>query len=143
MRTDSLFPGIWHFHLNLLSLSLSSLDRLESELPVLRTQPRLLEITARLVTIEWDAWNPEAGDPGDPPITTYTVYYRPETGESTDWQRGVEVPVTDSRMLSATVGNLVPDTTHEVGVTVSREGVGGEGGIRLTLSVKTLCSGKP
>ncbi|XP_022097112.1 uncharacterized protein LOC110982770 isoform X2 [Acanthaster planci] len=107
------------------------------ELPALTRKPRVAETRARQVAIEWDPWSQEAGDPGDPPITAYTVYYRPETGQFTEWKRGTEV---SSNRLSATVDNLAPNTSYELGVTVTREGVGGEGARSPTLSVQTPCT---
>ncbi|XP_038068717.1 receptor-type tyrosine-protein phosphatase kappa-like [Patiria miniata] len=109
------------------------------ELPVLTRQPRAMQIKAREVTIEWDAWSPDVGDTGDPPITAYTVQYRPQNGDSQEWLSGTMLPVT-ATSLTATVGELAPETAYELGVAVSREGVGGEGAIGAILSVTTLCS---
>ena len=104
-----------------------------------------MNITGRDVTVTWDAWDPEGGDPGDVPVIGYAVDYRPADGSSgrygstAEWRRGAAV---EAAVLSATVGGLDPETDYEVSVTVRREGQGGEGGPSPILSVTTLCTGQ-
>ena len=94
-------------------------------LPVLTSLPRVDSgsITATSVVLEWDTWNPDAGDSGDGPIVAYNVY-------DTHSMTLIQTEVVTQEMISPItrlIQNLTPSTIYHFEVRPVREGPGGEG----------------
>ena len=76
------------------------------------------------VVIEWDAWDPNAGDIGDGPVVLYNVY---EVATFMLISTVAVSPTQPQTTYAAIVGSLAPGTTYNYYITAVREGQGGEG----------------
>ena len=91
--------------------------------------------------LEWDAWDPSAGDIGDGPVIAYYVY---NTESFVTILAAVIVsPTQPQTVYIAVVGSLTPGTEYSFYVRVVREGVGGEGPPSTQFVTFTTLSSQP
>ena len=100
-----------------------------SGLPILGGSPTATNITTTSVTLEWDAWDPEAGrgDRGDGPIVGYYIHYEHMSTQEKNTSRLISSANQTQSLFSWTIEFLEPATTYHIYVTAVREGPGGEG----------------
>ena len=109
-----------------------------TELPSLTRPPNVTNTTTTSVTLQWDAWNPDAGDTGDGPIDGYNIYYT-NINTGIDMNGGFVSSLGQTHSIfSETVENLQPNTPYSVHVKAVREGPGGEGSASPSIEVSTL-----
>ena len=91
------------------------------------------------MTIQWDAWDPEATDAGDGPVIGYQVYYKLNQSNASQIDAGFVPHMNETQIVfQNTIGSLEPSTEYLIQVSAVREGPGGIGEPSPNVNVSTV-----
>ncbi|XP_072022932.1 uncharacterized protein [Amphiura filiformis] len=111
-------------------------------LPRLTDTPTIVpgSVGATSVMIQWNAWDPAAGDTGDGPVIGYNIYYALKSmpGNRMDGGFISGLDQTQSEIIQVIVESLQPSTEYWIQVRAVREGPGGEGQLSPVVDITTL-----